>query len=428
MSARSTRAALLALALATCALAAPARADQVILADGNVVEGTATVDEASGTVTVERGGATSTFPLDQVRRIVRGDAADPAEEAEAEPRVVAVVVPLYGSFELDRSRREFDKMMDEVRARAPRLLLFEVSSPGGLVSLGKHFARRVLDLEGTRTVAFVNGPKGGAFSAAALFALSCDEIFIAPGQAIGAAVPYRPGPKGAPQAVSAKFVSKWKAELRALAERNGHPADVAAAMVGTEDGLAEVELEGKRRYVPARGLEASDGVRIICPPGEVLTLTAEEAARCGLARAVVPDAARVLAGYRVPRARVEILPDPLEVAREAVEREQERLEADVRELAAISKELIERNPSKGTYELEPATGRFKDGGRAWRRRTRECLRNVKRSFAKLEEVTARLEREPDLRADVGWLGRLKRDLEQFEAQLEHYRDVQAPPR
>src|SRR5690606_34032181 len=163
------------------------------------------------------------------------------------------------------ARREFDKMMDQVRARAPRLLLFEVSSQGGLVSLGQHFARRVLELEGTRTVAFVNGPQGGAFSAAALFALSCDEIFIAPGQAIGAAVPYHPGPKGAPEAVSAKFVSKWKAELRALAERNGHPTEVAAAMVGTEDGLAEVELAGKRTYVAARGLgpsEGSDGYRV----------------------------------------------------------------------------------------------------------------------------------------------------------------------
>lgn len=202
-------------------------------------------------------------------------------------------------------------------------------------------------------------------------------------------------------------------------------------MVGTRDGLALVAAAGKRAFVGARGMEPSEDpayrVTILCRPGEVLTLTAEEARECGLARAIVPDAARLLRGYRLDPAAARVLPDPLEAARKVVAREQSRLDADLKDLAELTQHLMERNPSNGRYEIDPATGEFRDGGTEWRRRTRDCLRSVRKSLKTIEEIRDRLTREPDLHANTSWVERLERDLTRFDAELQRFRQLRAPP-
>jgi len=421
-----------AIALLLLLAAGPARADHVILQNGNLVEGEVSVDEAAGVVIVRRGGATLSFPMAEVRKIVEADGPASDDPAPAPGPVEAAVIPLHGSLTHFRARQEFDRVLEEALALRPKVILLEIGSPGGLTAVGQHLAKRLLAVEGPRTVALLRGPEGGAHSAAALVALACEAIFMAPGQSIGAAVPFRQMPSGTPAAVTAKFASRWRADFRAVAEQRGHAPELAEAMVGVEGGLAEVAAAGKRAFVPAVGMEPSEDpeyrVTILCAPGEVLTLTSEEAERCGLARAVVPDAARVLRGYRIEPAAAQVLSDPLVSARKVVGREQDRLERDLAELTELTERLLQRNPSNGRYEVDPKTGEFQDGGAEWRRRTRECLRNVRKSLKTIEEIRARLTREPDLRADLQWIARLERDLVQFDAELQRFRQLTAPPR
>ena len=172
----------------------PAFADKVHLKSGSGIEGQVQVDEAKGEVRVKRSGATLTFRMDEVKRIERDDAAPapeqpkPDDEPAPGAKVGAVVIPLHGNIDTHRGMREFDEVLEKAVELQPKIIVFEISSGGGAIAVARHISKRIRSLVGMRTAAFVWGPAKGAFSAAAYVALSCDRIYMSPGQAIGAAV------------------------------------------------------------------------------------------------------------------------------------------------------------------------------------------------------------------------------------------------
>jgi len=113
-----------------------------------------------------------------------------------------------------------------------------------------------------------------ALSAGAILSLATDHIYMHPAATIGSAMPImvNPLPVGdkvaqLPPDVQEKILSSVRALVRSYAQRKGHSSDVAEAMV---DRAREVKI----------------GDEIVCREGDLLNLTAMEAAR------VIPPGAK----------------------------------------------------------------------------------------------------------------------------------------
>lgn len=169
------------------------------------------------------------------------------------------VIPVEGMIEpalLYVVRRGVD---EAVSAKADAIIL-TMDTPGGRLDATEEIIR-TLGKANLPTYTYV---KKNAFSAGAIIALSTRHIYMAPGSVIGDAMPIQVSPLGGVQApspdVQEKMVAAASAIVRRAAEQGGHDTKLAEAMVRRE-------------------LEYKIGDEIICPEGQLLTLTNTEAAR-----------------------------------------------------------------------------------------------------------------------------------------------------
>lgn len=139
------------------------------------------------------------------------------------------------------------------------LLVIDMDTNGGRVDVTEEIIGILGRFPG-ETVTYVNRK---AFSAGAFIAVSTHRIYMAEEAVIGAAAPMMMmpggGPAELPETVEAKMTSGIKALIRAKAEKNGHNVEVIEAMI---DRQKELVIDGKT----------------INPKGQILTLTATEAA------------------------------------------------------------------------------------------------------------------------------------------------------
>jgi membrane-bound serine protease (ClpP class) len=189
-------------------------------------------------------------------------------------------------------RREVRKAQSD----GAEFIIFEIDTFGGRVDSALQITSAIMSVKKARTIAWVNNGEasmGVSWSAGALIAFSCNDIYMAPGTSMGAAAPVTAGPGGAMDAAGEKTVSAVRSQMAALAERNGHPVGIALAMVDLDVELWEVRVNGETKVLTLGDIEAleagkADGggierVRVISPPGKLLSLTAGEANRYGLA-------------------------------------------------------------------------------------------------------------------------------------------------
>lgn len=144
------------------------------------------------------------------------------------------------------------RSLDAAAAAGARLVVLDIDTPGGRVDA----AERIADAIRTSPVDVIAYINPRAWSAGALIALAADQIWIAPGGALGAATPI----DGSGTKASEKMVSAMRAEFRSLAEAKGRDPAIAEAMVDETLG--------------AEGLAA---------PGQLLSLTANQALTVGFA-------------------------------------------------------------------------------------------------------------------------------------------------
>ncbi len=140
------------------------------------------------------------------------------------------------------------------------LIIIDMDTPGGRLDATAEIIK-ILNSTKIPTYTFVNPD---AISAGAITALATDYIYMAPGSRIGDAMPIMMsplpmgGPKAMPDDLKEKAVSPTVAMIRAAAQRKGHDAQLAEAMVRAET-------------------EYKIGDKVICPAGQLLTLTAQDA-------------------------------------------------------------------------------------------------------------------------------------------------------
>jgi hypothetical protein len=304
------------LALALCATVASA--DVLELNDGRVLEGVV-ISEGGGKVVFEvhRYGmkAEMAFRASEVKKLTRKPlekqeepeepekvqpvrrapvvVQPPEEETETIPEgPTYLVIPLSGVVGKEIVAGEIEKALKVGLIREDTVIVLEMDSPGGMVSECEEIVKLLGNYRDRRSIAYIKS----AYSAAAIISLTCDEIYMDRDASIGAATAYARTAFGASD-VGEKFQSVWRAICRRAAAIGGHNPLLAEAMVDRNMQLIVVEKDGKKQVQQTLKLKDEDlrQGRVISKQGKLLTMTAPEAVKCGLARAVVTSFEEALA-------------------------------------------------------------------------------------------------------------------------------------
>jgi ATP-dependent protease ClpP protease subunit len=248
------------------AFAGSARADKLVLQDGRTLQGDIlSEDESSLVIELHLSGSSLTQRIDksQIKTWLK-------LAREGEPYVV---IPFFGEIGTDITAAALDAGLREARAVNPSYVILAIDSPGGRI--GDMVVMIELINSASKDLHIVAYVKS-AYSAAAVVALSCPQIYFKEGATIGATVPFKMTETG-PAEVDAKFRSIIEAQMRAASQRAGHP-DLLVR------GMSETDLE---LYVVAGAdrkptLATAGPGKLIKSKGTILCLTADEAVECGV--------------------------------------------------------------------------------------------------------------------------------------------------
>jgi len=412
------------LAVTALFLALTARADVITLKNGRTVKGRI-VSQADGEIVVQ---ITDTIKLTLQESEVKGIqksaykvpttkrptppppcAIDQEEPAEPEPVTAKVCfVQVSGPIEADLMPVGIRRDIADARKRGADMLVVELDTPGGRIDFMQDICT-CIERCGMDTVAFIRqGRHNGAFSAGAVIALTCDRIYMAPGTAIGAATPYRQDGGGAPQ-VTEKMISGFAASARAAATRHGHSPHLAGAMVDPDVELREVRINGKQSVVPAD--EAAEAEKLggeagfyVTKRGKLMTLTAEQAHRLGLAAGLVNTRKELLDALGIDKARVRDSRSDQEIAKALAKRQAYVLKLQGAITTQVSR-ADAMDPNRFTYKVymladqQHAAGDFVDGGLEWRGRTDACVRAYDICLNLCRDLLRVARRYPDLQFD-----------------------------
>ncbi|MFP4491777.1 MAG: NfeD family protein [Spirochaetaceae bacterium] len=216
------------------------------------------------------------------------------------------VIPIKG--EIDKFQVVFlRRSIEKAKESGAKTLVFSINTFGGRVDSALQMATLIGSLEEIRTVAYIPADPeelGVSWSAGALISFACNEIHMAPGTSIGAAAPVLQTSEGS-QAAGEKTVSAVRAQLAALAEKNGYPREVAIAMVDEDTELVEIREDGRYRFELGNGEAAGENGeeedeetetrrRVLSPTGKLLTLTAGEMEEYGISSGTVSPLSALL--------------------------------------------------------------------------------------------------------------------------------------
>jgi len=212
----------------------------------------------------------------------------------------------------------------------PLFILIEIGTPGGQLDLVRRICGAITNTNNCQVFAFVKGGEyGGAISGGAAIAIACDKIYMTNNAVIGAATLVTQsglGPKDIKktfgETVGEKLNSAWRSYLASLAEQNGKPGLLAMAMADKDIEVIEVSQASRRLFIePANIRPQQNIVHIWSKKGSLLTLTAQEAVKCGIADEVVDSRQELLQHLKAETAEI-VIYDDLQKARDELKRAQ----------------------------------------------------------------------------------------------------------
>ncbi|MEM1093353.1 MAG: NfeD family protein [Bacteroidota bacterium] len=168
------------------------------------------------------------------------------------------VVPVHGTIDKPLSMY-LERALADAEEAGAAVIIFDIDTFGGLLDAADLIRKDLLDTT-IPTVAFIDK---NAASAGALIAYATDRIVMVPGASMGAATVVE-GMSG--EAAPDKYQSYMRGLMRATAEAKGRDPQIAEAMVDET-----LEVEG------------------ISEAGQVVTLSAQEARKLGVADAILPS-------------------------------------------------------------------------------------------------------------------------------------------
>lgn len=183
----------------------------------------------------------------------------------------------------------FRRIRDDARTAGAEVLVVEIDTPGGEVNLMMELADLIYSTDDFRTVAWITG---NAWSAGALIALACDEIYMRETATIGASQVVAMGGPQPDEDYQEKMTSAFRGKFIAYAQNRGRPVALAEAMVDNSTVVHRVEIGGESYFMKPHELaqrrqNAPNGQiqdrGIIVEEGKLLTLSAKDAVTYGFA-------------------------------------------------------------------------------------------------------------------------------------------------
>ncbi|MFG0273728.1 MAG: hypothetical protein ACF8QF_01595 [Phycisphaerales bacterium] len=321
--------------------------------------------------------------------------------------------------------------------RGARQLIFVIESDGGVVQEATAIAE-VIEDAGDRATTVAVVERGLSASIWPTFA--CERIFMTEGAVLGAAVAYTHDTSTGEIAVDAKFNSALAAELAAMAERQGHDGELARAMVIPEIAIwATVEADGSWTVRAARPDLKDSGVRTIVEQGEVLTLTAPDAERLGLASRIDEVTTEAI-GLAVEGEAWVDAGDGAMMGMQAVAQDADRLRDTAPQIfekaMAFALAAAEYDPHRYSYATEGAARRLTaESRRQWTERSDAAiglLHRAERDLRRLHGVLRRAEDKGiDPRVVVGFgagdIARLHNEVSRDLGRIRAERDIEQLP-
>jgi ATP-dependent protease ClpP protease subunit len=223
------------------------------------------------------------------------------------------VLSITGMIEFECETQAFAEAIETASNAGPVLIVINIDTPGGRHDLMEKICNAISAINNCTTAAFVcGGDNGGAYSAGAYIALACDYIYMAPGTAMGAAASIAMTSEGAKdlnevmgQTAAAKHISANRGFIGSLAEQAGRPALLAEAMVDMDIDVVEVNDHGKRIFVTSQQKKKDQELlKVLNEKGKLLTLSAREAVRTGMADKVANTQEDIIADFTNEHPRI----------------------------------------------------------------------------------------------------------------------------
>lgn len=263
-----------------------------------------------------------------------------------------IIVLRLDELSLEIETAALESAIGDAVAEGPLFILLEIDTPGGRVDFAGRICDAIAQARHCEVVAFVKGGKyGGAISAGAAVAFACDKIYMAGNTIIGAATMMtitKAGPqdlkKALGQDLGEKISSAWQAHLASLAQRRGRPGLLARAMVDKDIEVIEVSDGDRQAFIePVNRRLQQKLTHTWSKKGSLLTLTAAEAVKCGIADKVINSRDELLSDLRADSAEV-VVNDCVQKAREEIERARLRVDRLGKALDLKIKQLEQRPP------------------------------------------------------------------------------------
>jgi membrane-bound ClpP family serine protease len=333
-----------------------------------------------------------------------GDAATAttaSTDATKTGKTSVYVLPIQGPIESKALVRAVARSLEDAKKRKAQIIVLHLDTPGGRIDVANDVIDLIERVDWARTVAWVEGGvQKGAMSAGAYISLAAEQIYMAPGTLIGAAVPFTES-LGSYE-VDEKFQSAFRARFRALAQKRGHPVRLADAMVDTSTSVVQVFVDGQQQLVSEeealqlRRDHAQDGKyrrgKTVVAEGKILTLTADEALEYGLAKAKAANMKELMAKMEItdfsayePEGFTQAL---LKLAIE----DRARFEKHTNAIDANLDQADLTDPAAMSWTERP-------GSSAWRAQAKRSMAYVKAALAALTELE-KMANDPNCSIDI----------------------------
>lgn len=221
------------------------------------------------------------------------------------------------------------KSIVEASNAGPQAIILQIDNPGGRGEYMKTIVSAVIDTKNCPVVAYISGGEyGGAFSAAAVIALACEKIYIAPTAGIGAVGPL----VGVTEEDFQDYLSTYCPDslasysifVKSIAETNHYPGLLARGLVDRQLSIYQVlNSDGSKDFVDnrlpnqtlintlAQGKAILEGTDTGSPAplrpadviNSVLTLSPTKAVEYGLAHQIADSIKAITADLGIPEAQ-----------------------------------------------------------------------------------------------------------------------------
>jgi membrane-bound serine protease (ClpP class) len=224
-------------------------------------------------------------------------AGEPSASTQPAP---AAIVPLRGEIN-DYSRDDLFNRFNKAKDLGAKVVIIDIDSPGGLVTSSMEISRFLKRQNGIHTIAFVQEE---AYSGAAMVAVACNEIWMAPHSPLGDCAPITRTAGGELEAVPdterAKMESPVVDEFLDSARQNGYDPLLLEAMVSlkntiyvVQNGKGELRVvnpDDYKKLTDSGEWKLAPGYENVSGPGKLVTVRPEQAVALGLAKGIATSA------------------------------------------------------------------------------------------------------------------------------------------